>query len=179
MDDRAGRCDALSAVAEMMLDSGRAPEDAAVPLDQARRIADRLGSHYEIARERIVRAKLEELAGETERAVKAASEALESAIAENLVFYELHARARLAVLAVEDETTRKQTKLVLEKLDQGINVEHVDQLYRLVAKALRNVGDEETAIRCEEAARDAIDTQAAAIRSAPMRARFLAARGRV
>lgn len=177
VDDRAGRCDALSAIAEMMLESGRAPQDAAVPLDQARRIANRLGSHYEIARERIVRAQLEEHAGNQEAAKAAAEDALVSAMAEDLVFYELHARARLASLEEDADKVKEHADLILTRLDEGVSVEHVDRLYQLLAKALRSIGDEARAAECDAASRKAINQQAAQIGTDVIRSRFLASKG--
>lgn len=177
VDDRAGRCDALSAIAEMMLESGRAPQDAAVPLDQARRIANRLGSHYEIARERIVRAQLEERAGNRDAAREAAEHGLKSALAEDLAFYELHARARLASLEEDPAKVKEHADVVLTRLGEGVSVEHVDRLYVLLAKGLRGVGDEPRAAECDSASRAAIERQAAQIGTDAIRDRFLASKG--
>ncbi|MCU0671945.1 MAG: protein kinase [Myxococcota bacterium] len=178
VDDKAGRCDAYAAEAEMMLDEGSPPASAALPLDQARRIAERLSSNYEIARERIVRARLERLAGDAERAKSAAREALEAARAERLVSYEVHALAELAAahaLAGDREDALTRAREARERL-AGIDVERPEKVYRLLAELFASLGEEADAHELFDEAFELLDAKARSIRSDTTRARFLDSR---
>lgn len=178
VDDRAGRCDALSAIAEMMLEAGSAPRDAAVPLDQARRIAERLGSGYELARERLVRAELEHRDGNLEAAKEAALAAIEAATSEGLVGYELHGKARLAaVLSEQDDASASEiAREARARLVEGVEVERAERIHLLLAEAFDRSGDESEAQDARAAARTVIEAQAAAIRSEQLRTRFTESR---
>lgn len=178
VDDKAGRCDAYAAEAEMMLDEGAPPASAALPLDQARRIAERLSSNYEIARERIVRARLERLGGDAERAKTAAREALDAARAERLVSYEVHALTELAAahaLAGDRVDALLRAKEARERL-AGIDVERPEKVYRLLAELFAGLGEGGDAQALFDQARDLLDAKASSIRSDAMRARFLESR---
>ena len=178
VDDKAGRCDAYAAVAEMMLEEGSPPATAALPLDQARRIAERLQANYEIARERIVRARLERLAGDAAEAKIAAREALDAARAERLVSYEVHALAELAAahsLAEDREDALARAREARERL-AGIDVERPEKVYRLLAEVFGGLGEEEAAAELFREARTLLDAKAASIRSDAIRARFLESR---
>lgn len=178
VDDRAGRCDALSAIAEMMLEKGEDPAAAAVPLDQARRIASRLGSNYEIARERLVRAQLEHARGRLPRAAEAARSTIEAARREGLVGFELHALARLAAIksASGDEDAPSVAREVAIRLREGATVERAERLWLLVADTLGAAGDDEGASGARELAEAVVQAKAEAIRSDALRTRFLSTR---
>src|SRR5690606_7313185 len=72
LDDLAGRADALSAMAELLVEQVGDLEAAQTALDDARRIAERLGDPYDLAHERIVRASLQAARGDHEGAEHAA-----------------------------------------------------------------------------------------------------------
>ncbi len=175
VDDRAGRCDALSAIAEMMLEKGEEPSAAAVPLDQAKRIAARLGSHYEIARERLVRAQLEHASRRWGRAAEACRATIEAARREGLVGFELHALARLAAVkaASEDPDAASVAREVVSRLHEGATVERAERLWLLVAEALDVYGTEDEARDAHEKAEAVLRAKAEAIRSEAIRERFL------
>ena len=178
VDDRAGRCDALSAIAEMMLEKGEDPGAAAVPLDQARRIASRLGSSYEIARERLVRAHLEHALGRLGRAAEAARSTIEAARREGLVAFELHALARLAVVkaASEDTDAASVAREVASRLREGSIVERAERLWLHIAETLDAAGAEDEADDARTRAEQVVRTKAEAIRSDALRQRFLTTR---
>ncbi len=175
VDDRAGRCDALAAIAEVMLDEGADPESARVPLDQARRIADRLGTNYELARERIVRAQLERVAGNLEEAERAARAAVQAARGDSLAGYEVHALTQLAVALVargQRERARELAEEARRKLAE-VDVERTEKVHFVLAGVLRELGEEAAAQDLFRAARAVIEQKAARIRSDAMRRRYL------
>ncbi|MEM9068083.1 MAG: protein kinase [Myxococcota bacterium] len=175
VDDRAGRCDALAAIAEVMLDEGSTPSAARVPLDQARRIAERLGTNYELARERIVRAQLERAAKRPELAEQAARRALQAARGDGLVGYEVHALAHLAAALVDrnspDEATdcasQARTKL------QEVDVERTEKAHLALARVFARLGLHEESDALYRDARNILDEKAASIRSSVIRQRYL------
>lgn len=175
VDDRAGRCDALAAIAEMMLDDGADPNAALVPLDQARRIAERLGSNYEIARERIVRSELERTAGRLADAERAARTALKAARADGLVGYEVHALTQLAAALVERDEIDAAQEFAKEAAGmlQRVDVERAEKVHLALARAFRRLGD---ASRSDTLYRDGatlLETKSKSIRSESMRKRYL------
>ena len=178
VDDRAGRCDALSAIAEMMLEAGEDPLAATVPLDQARRIATRLGSRYELARERVVRAQLEHRAGRLGRAAEAARAAIEAARREGLVAFELHALARLAAIkaATGEDGAAAIAEEVTRRLAGGAIIERAERIWLLLSEALRATGAQQAADVAHARAAAAVRAKAEAIRSEHLRIRFLTTR---
>ena len=178
VDDRAGRCDALSAIAEMMLEKGEDPIAAAVPLDQARRIASRLGSNYEIARERLVRAQLEHQRGRLDRAADAARATIEASRGERLVGFELHALARLGAIraATEHPDAASLAREVAARLEEGAIVERAERLWLLIAETMEACDHPEEAEAARARAQAVVETKAEAIRSSALRERFLSTR---
>ena len=176
VDDRAGRCDALAAIAEMMLDEGADPAAAMVPLDQARRIAERLGTNYEIARERIVRAELERVAGRLADAERAARSALKAARADGLAGYEVHALTQLAAALVSREESEAAKEIAKEAAGmlQRVDVERAEKVHLALARAFKQLGDSARSDALYREAAALLDTKAKSIRSDAMRKRYLA-----
>ncbi len=177
VDDRAGRCDALAAVAEMMLDSGADEQAITMALDQAKRIAERLASNYEIARERLVRTRLERAQGHHGRAESAARRALEAARADGLVSYEVTALCELAAaLAALGSADALEVARNAEGRFDGVHVERIEKVYLTLARAFAAAGalDESRALLAK--ARHVLDSKAALIRSSSMRRKYLESR---
>ncbi|MBX3246884.1 MAG: protein kinase [Myxococcales bacterium] len=178
VDDKAGRCDAYAALTEMMLDEGSSPQAAAMHLDQARRIAERLGSHYELARERIVRARLERLSGDSEAAEEVAREALGAARAERLASYEVHALAELAAALAsrgEDAEALRYAEQARARLDD-VDVERPEKVHHLLATTFERLGQRDAARHLYQRASELLEAKARTIRSKLMRDRFLSSR---
>jgi tetratricopeptide (TPR) repeat protein/tRNA A-37 threonylcarbamoyl transferase component Bud32 len=98
ISDDTYRADALCGLTEVLLETGAGTDQAAAELDRARRVAERTGDRYDLARERIVRASLEREMGRLERAELAAKEGVDIASEAGVVMYEVQARALRAEL---------------------------------------------------------------------------------
>jgi len=179
IDDRTGRCDALSSLADMLLDAGSDEAAVQVPLDQSRRIAERLRSSYDLARERIARARLERRVGNLDAARVAAEEGVDTARNAGLVSYEIHARAQLAAALGalgRVEEARSVARETWEKMGDGREVEQAERVFQLLATVFDELEELELAEQSQSAAEAVIQRKAKAIRNPELRRRYLAAR---
>ncbi len=173
VDDRAGRCDALSGLAEVLL-LGEGPDAARAPLDQARRIAKRL-SNYEIARERIVRARMERVAGALPASEEAARDGLRAASEDGLVSFQAQCQAELAMTLAASEKFDEARDFASKALEQAreSGVENLERVYGQLASVFAAVGEEDAEDEVRGLARDYVSAKAAAIRSDALRKCFL------
>ena len=175
VDDRGGRCDALAALAEMMIEAGHDTASVSMPLDQARRIAERLESAYDLARERIVRSQLARAAGQLDLAREAAQEAIATARQSGLVSYETHGLVQLSV-ALADVGSREAA---LDAARQArsrlgvVDVERAERLLLLLGTVFDTAGHDEEAQGCFTAAADLLSQKSNLIRSDELRERYL------
>ncbi len=178
VDDRAGRCDALCAMAELMLAAGRGAEAALVPLDQARRISERLNGKYEMARERLVRAYLERERGDHVAAREAARAAVDMAKADGLRSYEVHGLVLLS-RAFVDEGDKENALMVAEEArarGDETTVERAEQALFILAEVFESL---DRRLDAELAYRDAatiVDGRLEMLRDPRLRERYLATR---
>ena len=176
-DDRAGRCDALAAQAEMMLANGSDTDAIAMTLDDAKRIAKRLQSNYEIARERLVRAQLERACERHEKAERAARQALDAARADGLVSYEITALTELAAaLALRGSDAALETAHEADRRLREVDVERVERVHLTLAEAFAAAGAKADAQRVFVRGQEVVDGKAKQIRSSSMRRRYLESR---
>ncbi len=177
IDDRSGRCDALSAFAEMLFEEGHEPAVVATHLDQAKRTAERLETGYDLARERIVRARIERAGGRLGKAKSAAEEAVRQSKANGLHSYEVHGLSELAQAQLalgEAKDALKTARQAREKAGDGAEVEHGERVLWELCEVFDQAGAEEDAQDCGAAAAGILDRKAMAIREVALREGYLA-----
>lgn len=177
IDDRSGRCDALSAFAEMLFEEGHEPAVVATHLDQAKRTAERLETGYDLARERIVRARIERAGGRLEKAKAAAEEAVRQSQANGLHSYEVHGLAELAQAQLalgEAQDALATAREAREKAGDGAEVEHGERVLWELCEVFEDAGAEGDALDCGAAAAGILDRKAMAIREVALRDGYLA-----
>lgn len=174
VDDRNGRTDALAALAEMTIESGGDPTGASLLLDQARRIAEVAGSHYDIARERIVRSHLERALGRFDAAAEAASAGLQAARTGGLKSYELHALVQLAraLAALGDREALNVVADAWRRLEET-RPERAERVQLEIARVFQGFDESDSAARAFEQAATTLQETAAGIRSERVRELFL------
>jgi len=176
VDDGPGRCDALVAMAEILLE-GEEVEIALArrELDSARRVASKLGSRYELSRERVVRSELELLAGDAELAEKMAREAAELARQDGVLPHEVAARTALAeALIARGETAEaERTAREVQALIAHAEVERRERIELRLSRVFRAAGRSEDAAACLVTGADVVAKRAARIRDPELRERYL------
>ncbi len=177
LQDDAGRTDALCALAELKLEMLSDVDGAAECLDRARRLAERTGDRYDLARERIVRTMLELAMGRLEQAEGAAREAVHIAASGGVVMYQLLAQALLAdTLArrgLADEA-RHIAEDVRELVRVRGSVERAERVHLVLARAYRALGDERDARETFAEAYREVESRLERIRRPELRERYLA-----
>ena len=176
LDDCGGRVDALSALAELVIEHLDDPESAVSYLDDARQAAERTDDRYDLARERTVRASVELRRERFDDAERAASEAVALARTAGLVSYELLGLARraeaLARLGRADEA-QADARTALERVRSG-QVERAERIYLAAVQALERSGDAALARASALEGLECVESRAAQIRDAALRERYLA-----
>jgi tetratricopeptide (TPR) repeat protein len=174
VSDEAYRADALCAMAEVLLEMGTAPDEAAERLDHARRIADRTRDLYDQAHERIVRASLESAAGRLEEAVRAAQDGIDITRAAGLRVFEVLAQARLTV-SLARLGRQEEARAVLGQLESRVEdatVERAERVHLAVAQAHHLLGDEEAARAAYARAQRVVEERVSRIRDDRLRAKY-------
>ncbi|MDH5491585.1 MAG: protein kinase [Myxococcales bacterium] len=175
-DDGAARADALSAMAEILLERGSDLDAVQTHLDGARRVAERLGDGYMLARERIVRCQLERARGDAGAAARAAREGVTLARRDGVAGYELHALALLSELALElgeEGEAGLAADELSARLQAGASVERSERLYLTLARTFVRLDRPQEAQAALEAARQVVEHRGAGIRTAKLRERYL------
>ena len=178
VDDRAGRCDALTALAEMLLHAGKGVSASAVPLDQARRIATQLPTKYETARERIVRAKLNRESGDLDSSEASAREALQLSIDDEVLSFRVQASTNLAhtlLLKGDRDEAYTQALAALRSVSEG-GVERAERELFALSDVLSELGHHEDAKQALRSAQDEVERRLDAIRDEDLRATYLGSR---
>ncbi len=176
VDDPTGRCDALSAVAEQLIEARQDVDAAALRLDEARRGAERTGVHEDLARERIVRVALEAAQGRLDRARSCAREAVDAAAQGGLVALELEGLACLA-----DVTSRMgdlhEARDLARRVRERVRTEtglRMERIHLAAARALARAGEQAEAQEARNDAATIVDGRLAQIRNPTLRKRYLA-----
>ena len=177
VDDEGGRADALSAMAEILLEHAGNQDAAAERLDNARRLAERTGDRYDLARERIVRVALESAAGRLDRAEQYAREAVDVAEAAGIVGYALLGKAYLGELLARVGRADEARGVVFE-VREGVRsrgvVERAERVHLAIARAYALLGEEEAARAAYADAYEVVESRLAHIREPALRARYVA-----
>jgi len=174
--DDGGRADALCAMAELVLETLEEPDRAAENLDRARRIAERTEDRYDQARERMVRASLEQVTGRLEQAEEAAGQAVSYAATAGIIVYQLLAQARLAeILALRGkvEEARRTITDVRGTIGARGPIERGERVHLALARALECLGDETDARLAYANAYKVVELRLSQIRSPQVRERYL------
>ncbi len=174
VDDGPGRCDALAAMAEMLLEGHKLPL-ARRELDSARRVAVKLGTRYELSRERVVRSELELLAGDAELAEKMAREAAELAHQDGVLPHEVAARTALAeaLIARGEMAEAVQTARDTRALIAHAEVERRERIELRLSRVFMRAGEQAEATACLTAGAEVVAARAARIRDPELRERYL------
>ncbi len=174
-DDPPGRTDTLSAIAEVTLERAFDLPSVRRALDDAFRIASRLGDPCDIAHERIVRAALHLKVGDHTDAVRVAREAVAHARAAGTLGYELQGRALTAVALAHLGETGEAIEIVaeVERLTSSGSIERGERVLSLLSSAARLSGDDERAERLTARAREIVEARLSEIRDPQLRERYL------
>ncbi|MGF1465858.1 MAG: protein kinase [Sandaracinaceae bacterium] len=152
VDDQAGRCDALCAVAEVLAAQGAVPERADEIVEEAERLATRLDDRSDLARVGLVRAELALRRGRRQEALEAARRAEERARAAGSLGFDVLARALQACALARcgrwDDAEAVATALRAETAGRR-DLGRAERVHLEVARVLAGCG------RCGEA-RDAL-----------------------
>ena len=160
IQDDGGRADALSAMAELLLEALGDEDKASEKLDHARRIAERTEDRYDMARERIVRAALERVTGRLPQAEEAAREATEIAQGAGIIVYQLQAQACLAeILAMQGKS---------QEARRG------ERVHLALAHALEHLSAEDEARLAYADAYHVVELRLSQIRSPSIREHYMA-----
>jgi len=175
-DDAGGRADTLSALAELLIEQVKDLDRAAVLLDEARRVAERLDDAYDLAHERIVRAEWHFEQGEIDRAETVAKEGVTHARAAATLGYELLAAAVqsrcLARLERRDEAVRLATGVVADVTTRG-SIERAERILAHSAQALLDAGQTDKARDAAAQAKAVLDARLVRVRDEGLRQRYL------
>jgi len=174
--DDAGRADALSATAELVLETLEDPDLAAEKLDHARRIAERTEDRYDQARERIVRASLEVVMGRLEQAEEAARQAVEIAEGAGIIVYQLLAQARLAEILAnrgKAEEARAAIESVRAVVGARGQIERGERVHLALARAFESLSAGDEARLAYAEAYQVVELRLSQIRSPEVRERYL------
>lgn len=175
-DDHSGRSDALTAMAEQLLENRADVEAAALRLDDARRMAERTGVHEDVARERIVRVALDKAMGHIDRAERSANEAIVAAHAGGLVVLELEAQACLAEMLARHERLDEAKDLarrVRERVRTQNNL-RTERILLACARALIAAGEPDEGARARAEAAQIVERRLEQLRTPALRERYLA-----
>ena len=174
-DDPTGSSDALSAVAEVLLEDGDQEKAAGNKLDQALLLARRTGDLYDQARERIVRSALEVQMGRLDEAESCAREAVALARDAGIVGYEMLALASLAETLARlgrHEDAREMAEGVRDRLLQKDGVERAERVFVAVAGAFALAGAEDEAKEVLAEAVSLVDSRLKGIRDEELRTHY-------
>jgi tetratricopeptide (TPR) repeat protein len=178
INDETYRADALCGLTEVLLETGAGTDQAAAELDRARRVAERTGDRYDLARERIVRASLEREMGRLERAEVAAKEGVDIASEAGVVMYEVQARAlRAELLALLGRTDEARAEA--DRVQADLDTRPVDRAERVclsLGRTYAAIGDVESAAAAFAAAAVLVDQRLDRIRTPAVRERYAQSR---
>jgi tetratricopeptide (TPR) repeat protein len=174
-DDPPGRTDTLSAIAEVTLERIGDVPAVTRALDDAFRIASRLGDPSDIAHERIVRAALHLKLEDWVEAARFGREAVTHARAAGTLGYELQGRALTALALAQLGQSAESIDIIddVERLTRSGIIERGERVLSLLASAARISGHPERADALTQRAREIVEKRLAEIRDPVLRERYL------
>ncbi len=180
LDDKTGLADALSALAEVLLEQAADTESAVLTLDRARFVAESTEDHYDLARERIVRARIEALRGRVDEALSCLLEAVTEARSAGMMGYELLALARRAELLAQVGRIDEAQEIALDvlvRVRSTVRMERLESVYLSLSRVFESAGDPRTSEQALEQARAIAQAHLEQIRDPRYRASFLETHG--
>jgi tetratricopeptide (TPR) repeat protein len=176
LDDLAGRIDALTAMAELLIEQIGDLPAAANALDSARAIAERLGNPYNLAHESIVRASLHLVRGEHEKAEYVAGAALGHARSAAAKGYELLAGA-LRARSLAKLGRLEEVRQLAEQVQAGVRskgmVARAQRVHFHLSLAFQRAGEQDKAAQALQDARAVVEAHLEQIRDEALRSRYL------
>ncbi len=179
LDDKSGLADALSALAEVLIEQAGDSESAVLTLDRARFVAETTQDHYDLAPERIVRAAIESWRGRHDDALSCLQEAVSESRAAGMIGYELLALGRCAELLAtmnRDEEAREIAIEVLVRVRTTVRMERLESIYLALHRVFERVGDSQNAMHTLEQAQKLVEGHLVQIRDSNLRSRYLESR---
>lgn len=179
LDDKSGLADALSALAEVLIEQTGDSESAVLTLDRARFVAESTADHYDLARERIVRATIERWRGRNDEALQCLEEAVTEARTAGMIGYEILAEARRAELLSQLGRTDEAHEIALDVLHRvhGTDrMERLEAIYLALHRVFDRAKNAEKSNETSENARSIVERHLVQIRDPELRSRYLSSR---
>lgn len=179
LDDKSGLADALSALAEVLIEQAGDSEGAVLTLDRARFVAESTQDHYDLARERIVRSAIEMWRGRNEEALACLQEAVTESRTAGMIGYELLALARRAELLVTTGRIDEAHQIavdVLVRVRTTVRMERLESIYLALHRVFESVGDAQNSAQTLTQARSLVEGHLVQIRDSNLRSRYLETR---